>query len=255
MNECPSCNARVRPGQEECEHCGLPLEEAKPRPGRETRIEATPKPAPGLFRPAPRATRLDAADPFARSASRSSGPAPAIDPADPFERAITGASKAAPKRRRTLIGAAASRPAAHADDPFAAALNPTSAPEAPLARPLAGMLVSFSGAPNGRLIPLTLGRTIIGRDPGPAGPDVIALDDDSVSSRHCVVVAREAGVMVKDEMSSNGTLHRPAGATGFRDILAETVHLADGDQIKVGETILLLRLLDRATVDAIWGGP
>lgn len=102
---------------------------------------------------------------------------------------------------------------------------------------------------------MTLGRTVIGREPGPLGPDVLVLDDDSVSNRHCVVVAREAGVMVKDELSSNGTLLRRAGEESFRDILADTVQLADGDQLKIGETVLLLRLLDRERVSSIWGAP
>lgn len=239
MTECPSCDARVRPGQEECEHCGFPLDAGAPEASRQTRIDRAPpaaSPTPGLFRPGARTTRIDAPDPL-----------PSTPASDPFVAA------SAPRRRRTMIGAAAP-----ASDPFAAALTPTSnSPEGggALDRPLAGMLITFSGAPNGRLIPLTFGRTVIGREPGPPGPDVLALDDDSVSNRHCLVVAREAGVMVKDEMSSNGTLLRRAGEDAFRDILADTVQLADGDQLKLGETVLLLRLLDRERVSSIWGTP
>lgn len=253
MNTCPSCASRVRPGQEECEHCGFPLEAAKPAPGRATRIEGDSAPSKPLYRPGSgRTTRIEPADPFAVSAT----PAPsakaealkAIDPDDPFRQAVVGDKPA--RRRRTVIGAGAK---ASPDDPFAAALSTPAAAWPPLERPLAGWFVTFSGAPNGRLIPLTLGRTLIGRDPGPAGPDVLALDDDSVSNVHCVIVAREAGVMMKDEMSSNGTLHRAAGADDFRDIMAETVRLQDGDLIKLGETVLLLRLLDRASIYAVWG--
>jgi len=253
MNTCPSCASRVRPGQEECEHCGFPLTAAQPSAGRETRIDGDAPPAKPLYRPGSgRKTRIEPADPFAASAT----PAPsakaealaAIDPADPFRQAVVGADAPA-RRRRTIIGGGKASP----DDPFAAALTAPGSGWPALERPLAGWFVTFSGAPNGRLIPLTLGRTLIGRDPGPAGPDVLALDDDSVSNVHCVVVAREAGVMMKDEMSSNGTLHRAAGATEYRDIMAETVRLEDGDLIKLGETVLQLRLLDRASIAAIWG--
>lgn len=239
MTECPSCNARVRPGQEECEHCGFPLDDAAPRGGRATRIEDASPPERGrdLFRPGGRKTQIE-------PAAASSAPAPPPDAADPFRRALADAP---PRRRRTMIGAAA------ASDPFAAALTGPPATSTELERPLAGVLVTFSGAPNGRVFPLTLGRTVVGRDPGPPAADVLTLDDDSVSNVHCVVVAREAGVMVKDEMSSNGTLLRSEGDAGFRDILAETVMLRDGDQLKLGETVLLLRLFDRDRIAAIWG--
>jgi hypothetical protein len=239
MTECPHCSARVRSGQEECENCGFPLDAAKPRLGRETRIDASPSPQEGLYRPSGRKTRIEG--PPAATA-----PVPAPSPADPFARALTPSGT--PRPRRTVIGAAA------ASDPFAAALSapPAGAPE-PLERPLAGVLISFSGAPNGRVMPLTLGRTVLGRDPGPPGPDTLVIPDDSISARHCVLVAREAGVMVRDEMSSNGTLLRSSTDAAFRDILAETVQLSDGDQLKLGDTILLLRLLDRSAIPAIWG--
>jgi|GEM_PF-4466601 len=249
MSECPSCSARVRPGQSECENCGFPLGSSSPRTGRETRIDGAPSPPRGLYRPSGRKTQIDSAEPFVPS----SAPARAAVVSrsdDPFARSLTGAEPSRSKRRRTVIGAAAS--ADGGMDPFAAALTAPAAPFPALDRPLAGVLITFSGAPNGVVMPLTMGRTVLGRDPGPSGPDVLLIDDDSISARHCILVAREAGVMLKDEMSSNGTMLRSGSESGFRDILAETVMLSDGDQIKLGETILLLRLLDRSVIDRVW---
>jgi len=278
MTDCPSCSARVRLGQEECENCGFPMDAARPGSNRATRLEepvpdpfwargpsppsGAPVPGKGLYRPSSgRKTQIEPADPFAASTQPRGTAAMPVDPRDPFERALSGAghSPAAPRRRRTVIGAAASgetsadAPSGGPADPFAAALVSADVAWPAMERPLAGVLITFSAAPNGRLMPLTLGRTIIGRDPGPAGPDTLLIRDDSISARHCVIVARDAGVMMKDEMSSNGTLLRRAGSDSFEDILAETVQLGDGDQIKLGDTLLLLRLLDRTSIAGIWG--
>jgi DNA-binding winged helix-turn-helix (wHTH) protein len=82
-----------------------------------------------------------------------------------------------------------------------------------------------------RRIPLEAGETIIGRDPG-AG---VFLDDRSVSRRHARIVVSDEGATLEDLGSKNGTLLHSAK-------VESVVPLSDGDQLKVGDIVLKIRI-------------
>jgi diguanylate cyclase (GGDEF)-like protein len=79
----------------------------------------------------------------------------------------------------------------------------------------------------GKRYPLERATLTIGRDPG----NVIVLDNDSVSRRHCKIERRKTRWYVVDLDSTNGTW--------INDQRIEKEHvLQRGDQVKVGDTIL-----------------
>jgi pSer/pThr/pTyr-binding forkhead associated (FHA) protein len=264
MSACPSCSAPVRPGQADCDNCGHPLASPSGSPKkRETEFE--------LYRPASKRKTE-----FGSASAKS--PVVAPDPNDPFAAAVAPEPPAEqrrdPKKRATEIDVAPSAappsqaagwqghqaPPLDPDDPFAAAVTGDLG-EAPVApggsrlapdRPLAGLLITFSNSRNGEVFPLTRGRTILGRDPDDSRDTVIRVADDSVSTEHCTIVAKESGISIRDEMSSNGTKIKSAGDDRFRDIEEERMRLEDGDLLKLGDTVLLLRLLEASRVSEVW---
>ena len=115
-------------------------------------------------------------------------------------------------------------------------------------------MVSFSLEPSGALYPIRRGKTAIGRT-GDPGLDV-ELDDGKVSSPHCLIIARPSGVFLQDSMSTNGTWFRRGELTEFEDIQAtmnNSARLEDGDFVRVGDSIFLVRLVDPAFVRRVWG--
>ena len=260
MSDCPACGATVRPDLEECENCGNPVAAAAPARRTVLGDEAPPASGGGLYRPpgrAPRRTQLDDADPFASALGASGASRPKLDPTDPFAAAASGSSPRS--GRRTMIDAPlprTSKPAVSPDDPFARALEPATAtsPWPPLARPLVGLFITFSGATNGRILPLTQGRTDVGRDPGPPGPEVLILDDDSVSSTHALITAQPGVIWFEDNRSSNGTKVKSLGESAFR-MLPPGVpsQLRHGDIVQMGDSVLQFRMIDRESVKEIWG--
>lgn len=260
MSDCPACGATVRPDLEECENCGNPVA-ASGSPRRTVLGGDAPAPASGgLYRPASRRTQLDDADPFASALAQRGGGRPALDPSDPFAVAASGKTSGRAGRKTMIDGAIAaprtSRPAVSPDDPFARALEPAAPTAAwpPLTRPLVGIFVTFSGTPNGRILPLTQGRTDVGRDPGPPGPEVLILDDDSVSSTHALITAQPGVIWFEDNRSSNGTKVKSLGETEFRPLPPGVPsQLKDGDIVQMGDSILQFRAVARTTVREIWG--
>jgi len=87
-------------------------------------------------------------------------------------------------------------------------------------------LVVIYGDDLGRRIPLGHEPTVIGRS---ARCDV-QIDQESVSRNHCRLAYNGRGYSVEDLDSTNGTY--------VNDDLIQTIDLRDGDQIKVGRTIL-----------------
>lgn len=145
-----------------------------------------------------------------------------------------------PDSKATLIG--------DAPKPWENARQESAGPD------LAGLLISFSLDATGVVHPLRRGRTRIGR----AGdPDLqIELDDGKISTPHCEIVVRPSGVFLTDAMSTNGTWHRRGELTDFEDIQVaqnNSVKLEDGDCIRLGNSIFLVRLLDPGLVRRIWG--
>lgn len=83
-----------------------------------------------------------------------------------------------------------------------------------------------------RRIPLGIGDTIIGRDPGVA----IRIDSIDVSRRHALISVREGQAVIEDLGSKNGTV------VAGRRIEAPT-ELASGDKILIGRTALVFRVV------------
>ena len=99
-------------------------------------------------------------------------------------------------------------------------------------------LVAVAGPLAGSNLPLSPGETSIGRD----GSNALAIADLSVSPRHCVMVCAEREVTIRDADRRNPTFVNglPAG-----DRL-----LQDGDEIQIGDSLLVLRL--DAGVERVW---
>ena len=77
---------------------------------------------------------------------------------------------------------------------------------------------------------LVAGENVIGRDPGAE----VSLDDTTVSRHHARILVSDAGVMIEDLGSKNGT---SVGGARIR----EQVALRDGDQISFGDLAALYR--------------
>lgn len=263
MSACPSCSAPVRPGQADCDNCGHPLGAAGGQPKkRETEFE--------LYRPSskrktefgpasarPQPVRQNPHDPFAAAVVPDTAPAPGRDAA---KRRTAIDVEPSPQGGQPPGWPGHSTTPLDPDDPFKAAVTGELHDAAPLPggthlapnRPLAGLLITFTRSRNGEVFPLTRGRTLVGRDPDEERETVIRIADDSVSGTHCVVVARGTGVIVRDDMSSNGTEVKSAGDDDFVDIELEPRKLEDGDLLKLGDTVLLLRVFDADLVKSIW---
>lgn len=104
----------------------------------------------------------------------------------------------------------------------------------PQARPRAA--VTFRLLQEGRTVPLAPGANVIGRDPDTA----VCVDAASVSRRHAQVVVTADGATVEDLGSKNGTF------VNGRHIEAPAA-LADGDEIRVGVALLVVRVVNTAS--------
>jgi DNA-binding winged helix-turn-helix (wHTH) protein len=88
----------------------------------------------------------------------------------------------------------------------------------------------------GRTVPLAPGASVIGRDPDAA----VWVEAASVSRRHAQVMVRADQATVEDLGSKNGTF------VNGRRIETPTA-LADGDQIRVGVAVLVVRAVSSAS--------
>jgi len=80
-------------------------------------------------------------------------------------------------------------------------------------------------------IHLEPGESIIGRDPQAS----VFIDDRSVSRRHARIVVSDDGATLEDLGSKNGTLLHS-------EKVESVVPLSDGDQLKVGDVLLKIRI-------------
>lgn len=87
-------------------------------------------------------------------------------------------------------------------------------------------LIVIYGDDLGRRIPLGLEPTIIGR----SSKCEVQLDQESVSRNHCRIAYNGKTYAIRDLGSTNGTY--------VNDELVDEFNLRDGDQVKVGRTIL-----------------
>lgn len=81
-----------------------------------------------------------------------------------------------------------------------------------------------------RAFPLAAGENLLGRDEGAR----LCLDAPSVSRRHAQIVVEDSGATLEDLGSKNRTRVNGESIQG-------AVRLVDGDQIRLGEVLLLFR--------------
>lgn len=97
-------------------------------------------------------------------------------------------------------------------------------------RKLVGWLVSYTIDENGVDFKLFEGRNSIGAD---SGNDIVIANDSSISSKHLTILFRLGTFKYKDELSTNGTF--------INEQIGDEGNLADGDTIKLGNTIFRFR--------------
>lgn len=106
----------------------------------------------------------------------------------------------------------------------------------PSSAPLAGWLVIVSGVGEGQQVPLR-GTVRIGRTP----ENELSLVDAQVSQHHAVISQEAGGYTLQDLNSTNGTFLNGQSIAGPHI-------LRDGDQIRVGNTMLAFRWLPTPAV-------
>jgi len=99
-------------------------------------------------------------------------------------------------------------------------------------RKLVGWLVSFDLVACGVDFRIYEGRTKIGRDPN----NDIVINDNLVSSTHCVLLHRDGSLVLKDELSTNGT--KVNGVT-----VEDRIVLKNDDEIGFGKITFKVKLI------------
>lgn len=101
-----------------------------------------------------------------------------------------------------------------------------------------GSLLVIAGAPaDVGMHRLVEGEVVMGRS-----PEVFQLRDGQISWRHAAVAQQEGRYVVRDLGSTNGTLLNGVQVTQARD-------LQDGDQIRLGATVIKFTLVDETEAD------
>jgi hypothetical protein len=95
---------------------------------------------------------------------------------------------------------------------------------------------------DGRRLPLQPGENVLGRN-----EDGIQIDSPSVSRRHACIAISEAGAVLDDLGSKNGTF---VGG----DRVSTTVQLKDGDEIRIGSVVFRFRMAHPKGATATWSG-
>ncbi len=94
--------------------------------------------------------------------------------------------------------------------------------------------------PGGKTHPIDVDAVVVGRDPGAA----IALDDPEVSAVHCELRAVDAGILVRDLGSTNGTY---VGPLRIREAIVTTP-----SAVTVGRATILVEPESEHRVDVGW---
>lgn len=98
-------------------------------------------------------------------------------------------------------------------------------------RKLVGWIVTYSLDPMGVDYKLYEGRNVIGRDADCS----ITVGDGTVSAKHAVLLYRAGKYSITDQQSSHGTF------VNGEDIELNPKYLKDGDLIRVGNTVFMIR--------------
>lgn len=99
-------------------------------------------------------------------------------------------------------------------------------------RKIIGWLVSFTLRPEGEDFRIFEGRNLLSS----TSDSDITINDPAVSSPHCMILYRAGKLLIKDELSTNGTY--------LNGEIIEEAELKDNDVIKVGTTELKLRTVN-----------
>ena len=214
--DCPACKAANRPGAKFCKSCGAVLMSGGA-------VAPTAVETGGTWM-CPNGHVVDSAlskcpyCPASAGSSPSTAPegragrkAPAaIQPTMPPRGEVEGARGSAPRR-----GKAGATVVYEEEE-----------------KPLAGWLVVIAGRTETPYKDFRIleGKNVIGRHGGAAN---VAVRDDGASSEHAILVAKNGQYRITDVGSSNGTF--------VNDEKVETQALNDGDKIKIGKTVLMLR--------------
>ncbi len=268
MDECQNCKAMLVETDDECRVCGQPVD--KPNPPESKRRTAFG--SDGLYQPPsePKASSLARHTALAECEAEETyypppplghpSPTlkPAVDPSPPLwrppEAFVRNQASEQTETDRTLahdVGGSKRR------EPDFGRPPPEPSPHRPredsgtgdgLIRRVRAVLITYSGDATGRVYPIYLGHNRIGRQREEL---TIDLDDGKVSGWHCDVVARDDDIVLADLGSFNKTFHgRSADALVAVDIGA--VRLTDGDFIRVGRTVFLIRIVESAVIDQNW---
>jgi Nif-specific regulatory protein len=97
----------------------------------------------------------------------------------------------------------------------------------------AARLEAVAGPLEGRTFPLAEDELSIGREPS----NQISLLDSLVSRRHCLILRNDQGFLIRDLDSRNSTF--------VNNVPVKERSLADGDQIRIGKSVLVFQGLPR----------
>lgn len=225
MTACPACGAATRPGAAFCGECGAPLPAAAPsaeRPGFITLPPGVTPVAATNTGPAP--------SPAARAAA-----APPPPPAPIVPPTMTAPPVVAPVVPPVVPVAA--QPPAPAAEPADVDATRMAAPR----RTTAWSLV----LPDGTTHPITT-SAVVGRAPdavahGAAAVISVGAEQKSVSKSHALLETTATGLRVRDLGSVNGVVVAHADGRESEATTAIWVDLADGDELELGEVVIVIR--------------
>lgn len=243
---CPTCQTPHTPEASYCDFCGADLSQANapkrrtvaeteenaspaaPAGGmphkRRTVVEAGAAPGPGAFAAPPgRAAASSATGAFADSLRAGQVSAGVVHPPgfNPFGSSSARVAAPGEKRRTVYESEAAPQP------------GPPGSAAAAVDRAVIGVAISFSHDPHGTVFVLREGKNTIGRD---EDRDIV-LPDGRVSGKHACIQFRQNRTWVFDDNSNNGTF------LNGKDIFEEKPALSDGDEIRIGGTALVIKLV------------
>jgi hypothetical protein len=191
MKNCPHCHKENTDAARMCRHCGKPLTEG-------VRAKTTPAP-PGV-----RKTNMDASSP----------------PLGIVKLTPPGVSGCTPSGNQS----GSSQPRKTVMIPSRESSKDEGNAQGTAGRRLIGWMVTFAIDPNGDDWRIFEGRNTIG-----SGQSCdMTMQHETVSEHHATIVCRGGNILLRDEMSSNGT--RVDG----EDIFEETKRLTGGEAIQFG---------------------
>lgn len=234
VTHCPSCAQPVRPGPAFCGECGARL----PSPS-----EASAAPDRLGFISLPPGVTLIAATntgPAAAPISRSPVSPPATVSVSPASAGAPQQATLAP----TIVPPGGSLPPANVAPPALLVAEPADVDSTRMAAPRHAAVWSLM-MPNGAAHVVTA-MTVIGRAPEPAAHGAVqsisvGAEQKSVSKSHALIELTETGLRVRDLGSVNGVVVVHADGQESDASATVAVDLADGDEIELGEILLVVR--------------